>query len=223
MRAYSELQGKEANTPERAESAMSFTPDEIQAFNTILEQKLAQHRREMERVFELRMHAVKRDLDSRLQSVQQEISRALAQGFGEQNRKLRGMLGELVVSIDEGAIERGDAANTRNADEIETEIEWEDLKQIITQSLDERLQALSEIQNMVKTIEQLERILEAMQVSMTTNNSLLSNRLYHHQQLPLERAHPGQTPTTFQDTLPLKRIQREEGGKEGKGIIGERE
>jgi hypothetical protein len=29
-----------------------------------------------------------------------------------------------------------------------------------------------------------------MQVVMTTNHALLSNRLYHHQQLPLERAHP---------------------------------
>jgi hypothetical protein len=38
--------------------------------------------------------------------------------------------------------------------------------------------------------------MESMQVAMTANHALLSNRLYHHQQLPLERAHPnpsGQT------------------------------
>jgi hypothetical protein len=28
-----------------------------------------------------------------------------------------------------------------------------------------------------------------MQVVMTSNHALLSNRLYHHQQLPFERAH----------------------------------
>ena len=42
----------------------------------------------------------------------------------------------------------------------------------------------------LRGIEQLEHIVESMQVVMTTNHALLSNRLYHHQQLPLERAHP---------------------------------
>jgi DNA anti-recombination protein RmuC len=46
------------------------------------------------------------------------------------------------------------------------------------------------VQEMLAGIEHLERIMESMQVAMTANHALLSNRLYHHQQLPLERAHP---------------------------------
>jgi hypothetical protein len=46
------------------------------------------------------------------------------------------------------------------------------------------------IQEVLHGIEHLERIIESMQVAMTSNHALLSNRLYHHQQLPLERAHP---------------------------------
>src|SRR5207244_1914591 len=47
------------------------------------------------------------------------------------------------------------------------------------------------IEEVLHGIEHLERIIESMQVAMTANNALLSNRLFHHQQLPLERAHPG--------------------------------
>lgn len=49
---------------------------------------------------------------------------------------------------------------------------------------------LTNIQEVFQSIEQLERIIESMQVAMTANHALLSNRLFHHQQLPLERAHP---------------------------------
>jgi len=52
------------------------------------------------------------------------------------------------------------------------------------------------MQEVFQSIEQLERIIESMQVAMTANHALLSNRLYHHQQLPLERAHPGSRPPT---------------------------
>ena len=192
---------------------MSFTPDEIQAFNTILEQKLAQHRREMEHVFEQRIQLLKRDVEQRLNGMQQEMSRVLTQGFGEQNRKLRGMLGELVVSSELLPMEGGGTDETRevDADLVETEIDWEDLSEFIGQAVGEHLQGL---QDVFKGIEQLERIVESMQVAMTTNMSLLSNRLYHHQQLPLERAHPGRVTATSQEALPLKRIQLEEERKD---------
>ncbi|HLI89973.1 MAG TPA: hypothetical protein VKV37_14890 [Ktedonobacteraceae bacterium] len=49
---------------------------------------------------------------------------------------------------------------------------------------------LSTMQDAFASIEYLERVIESMQVAMSTNHALLSNRLYHHQQLPLERAHP---------------------------------
>ena len=50
---------------------------------------------------------------------------------------------------------------------------------------------MTSMQEVFQSIEQLERLIESMQVAMTSNHALLSNRLYHHQQLPLERAHPG--------------------------------
>src|SRR5579875_2558827 len=46
------------------------------------------------------------------------------------------------------------------------------------------------IPEVLTAVEHLERVIESMQVAMTANHALLSNRLYHHQQLPLERAHP---------------------------------
>jgi hypothetical protein len=49
---------------------------------------------------------------------------------------------------------------------------------------------LSTMQDAFASIEHLERVIESMQVVMSTNHALLSNRLYHHQQSPLERAHP---------------------------------
>jgi hypothetical protein len=55
---------------------------------------------------------------------------------------------------------------------------------------------LTNMHEVFQSIEQLERIIESMQVAMTTNHALLSNRLYHHQLLPLERAHPGATTQT---------------------------
>ncbi|HLX40215.1 MAG TPA: hypothetical protein VKR42_06760 [Ktedonobacteraceae bacterium] len=55
---------------------------------------------------------------------------------------------------------------------------------------------LTNMHEVFQSIEQLERIIESMQVAMTTNHALLSNRLYHHQLLPLERAHPGSSMPT---------------------------
>ena len=196
---------------------MSFTPDEIQSFNTIVEQKLAQHRREMERVIEQRLHTVKRDIEQRLMSIQQEMTRTLLQGFGEQNRKLRGMLGELIITADEEPVVMADD------EDVETEIDFEDLSEVIRQALDQRLHVLGDLQEVSKSIQQLERTVEAMQISMTTSSSLLSNRLFHHQQLPLERAHPGQTPAMLQDTLPLKRIQTKGSETTGEEFGNEQE
>ena len=130
---------------------MSFTPDEIQSFNTIVEQKLAQHRREMERVIEQRLHTVKRDIEQRLMSIQQEMTRTLLQGFGEQNRKLRGMLGELIITADEEPVVMADD------EDVETEIDFEDLSEVIRQALDQRLHVLGDLQEVSKSIQQLER------------------------------------------------------------------
>jgi hypothetical protein len=115
--------------------------------------------------------------------------------------------------------------------EVQTELSWDNLMDIIGGALDDRLSVLNDtiqrslksleqylsvrlhslrdeflrnkaqghqvlfeenptnIQEILHGIEHLEQIIESMQVVMTTNHALLSNRLYHHQQLPFERAH----------------------------------
>ncbi|HCI79730.1 MAG TPA: hypothetical protein DHW02_08575, partial [Ktedonobacter sp.] len=102
----------------------------------------------MERTFEQRLHSVKRDVDQRLMSIQQEITRTLLQSFGEQNRKLRGMLGELVLATDE------DIVDSVDDDEVETEIDFDDLSEVIRHVLDERLQVLGDLRDVFKNIEQ---------------------------------------------------------------------
>src|SRR5579864_7872243 len=258
---------------------MSFTEDELQAFNSILEQRLSVHRREMERVFDQRMNEYRRDLDQRLVTVQRDTLRTLSQKFSELENRLDTILRDKLntqqtritqtithdteqkqqqfeVSIDrmlaaqllgieqllsqqlseqilqDATITAGVPAQLE-AIEVQTELPWEDLMDVIGKILDERLSSLNEatqrslknmeqylsvrlhslrdefvrsqghgpqsyyngsattIQEVLHGIEHLERIIESMQVAMTANNALLSNRLFHHQQLPLERAHPG--------------------------------
>lgn len=258
---------------------MSFTEDELQSFNTILEQRLQAHRREMERVFDQRMNEYRRDLDQRLVTVQQDTLRTWSQKLSEfqgrldmvlseklntqqthiiqtishdvkeSQQQLEGSVDRMLAAqllgiehllsqeltlqlVDEESVRTGVAAPTQlQAIEVQTELPWEDLMEVIGKAFDERLSALNEatqrslknleqylsvrlhslrdefmrargqqttydgsitsIQEVLHSIEHLERIIESMQVAMTANHTLLSNRLYHHQQLPLERAHPG--------------------------------
>ncbi len=67
---------------------MSFTEDELQAFNSILEQRLSVHRREMERVFDQRMNEYRRDLDQRLVTVQRDTLHNLSQKISELENRL---------------------------------------------------------------------------------------------------------------------------------------
>ena len=134
---------------------------------------------------------------------------------------------------DDMTIPVGEAVPNLEAIEVQTDLSWEDLSDIIGKALDQRLSMLHEsTQSAIKNLEQdisarlyglreellngqaqaqvpsqpftenpltmqevlhgidhLERIIESMQVAMTSNHALLSNRLYYHQQLPLERAH----------------------------------
>lgn len=262
---------------------MAFTQDELQAFNTILEQKLAQHRHEVERSFDQRLHLLHRELEQHFIAAQQEALHALMQQFTGQQKRAREVITQSVeqaqvhvvqavgqeVSLRlqqhqqniEALIERTlaaqliaveqlltqhsiapsdeagsfstplyrDASPDFEAIEVQTELPWEDFVDVIGRALDERLSALdvslqsalkhiehhiltrlrelhSEIQtrqhsladsessitnmqDVFTSLERLEHIIESMQVAMTTNHALLSNRLYHHQQLPLERAH----------------------------------
>ena len=151
--------------------------------------------------------------------------------------------------------------------EVQTELSWEDLMEIIGRALDDRLsvlndtiqrslksleqylsvrlhslrdeflrnktqryQAFSEedptsIQEMLHGIEHLEQIIESMQVVMTSNHALLSNRLYHHQQLPLERTHAANDQTRPISTGVNKPLtiteERNTNGVEPEGIAGQ--
>jgi hypothetical protein len=264
---------------------MSFTEDELQSFNTILEQRLAAHQREMERVFDQRMIEYRHELDQRLVSVHVDSLRTLSQKLSDFQIRLETVLSEKLnaqqthiaqaMSNDvekrqqqiEGTMDRILAAQLLGIEqllnqytsrqvpgdptiptgvpaqleaiEVQTELPWEDLLDVIGKALDERLAMLNEaIQRSLKNLEQylslrlhnlrdeflrnqaqgqgqqalyngnattiqevfhgiehLERIIESMQVAMTSNHALLSNRLFHHQQLPLERAHPASDQT----------------------------
>lgn len=259
---------------------MSFTEDELQSFNTILEQRLTAQRKEMERIFDQRIIDSRRESEQRFFTMQQEILRNMALKLTEMQGRLDSMFSEKLqtlqtritqsVNLDaeqknqqvesniarlleaqlpgieqlvnkqlqqltlqslEDTVMTANGVHPLEAFEVQTELPWDDLSDMIGKALDERLSALSEalsrslqnleqylsvrihglrdefvrsqpqspalngnqtsVQEVLHGIEHLERVVESLQVAMTANHALLSNRLYHHQQLPLERAHPG--------------------------------
>ena len=259
---------------------MSFTEDELQSFNTILEQRLTAQRRELERAFDQRIMESRRESEQRFFTMQQEILRNVTLKLAEMQGRLDSVFSEKLqtqqtritqaISLDteqknqqiESSLARlleaqlpgieqllnkqlqqvslqslEDTVMTANGMhpletiEVQTELPWEDLSDMIGKALDERLSVLSDaiaqslqnleqylsvrihglrdevarsqpqstglngnhtsVQEVLHGIEHLERVVESLQVAMTANHALLSNRLYHHQQLPLERAHSG--------------------------------
>lgn len=263
---------------------MSFTADELQSFNDILEKRLAAHRREIERAFDQRVQALRREIEQRLIIAQREIITTLTQKLAEQQKGVQATMSQKLNTQQmtitqalsselkqrqqhqqpqlEGLVDRALAAqllafeellNQRlslqpldetalqigehppfEAIEVQTDLPWEDLIDIFGKALDERFSKLSEstraamrsleqylsaqlhtlqvqlheeilyarqpqnytgnlnsMQEVFQSIEQLERLIESTQVAMSANHALLSNRLFHHQQLPLERAHSG--------------------------------
>lgn len=256
---------------------MSFTEDELQSFNTILEQRLQAHQRDMERALDQRMNEYRRDLDQRLGTVHVDVQRGFSQKLSDFQVRLETTLSEklntrplqLIQALNrefeqiqqqfESNIDRMLAAQLLGIEqliihsssksdvedtvisadvpaqldsiEVQTELSWEDLIDIIGRALDDRLSELNDsiqkslknlehylsvrlhslrdeflrnktqglkgfseedptsVQEILHGIEHLEQIVESMQVVMTSNHALLSNRLYHHQQLPIERAH----------------------------------
>lgn len=282
---------------------MSFTKDELQSFNTILEQKLAQQRRELERSFDQRLQVFKREIEQRLVFTQQDLVRVLSQHLSDQYRKLKEalnqkndeqqarisptvisetelkqqledvvehaldtqlisfdqLIGERFAPVDESTVNVVEVPPNFAEMELHTEIPLDDLAEAVNKALDERFSALdtslklsvagieqylatrlqtlreelthddfnhehttqsiqvqpldgtiTNMQDVFTSFDRLERIIESMQVAMTSNHALLSNRMYHHQQLPLERAHPGSQDgmtqhanTTIKSSLPL--------------------
>jgi len=276
---------------------MSFTQDELQAFNTILDRKLSLHRRELERSFEQRIQVLQHTYEQRLKSIQQATMGHSPRYQPQQqdlstllNQKLEAHQTHIIKTIHhdieaqqqqhaqqlERLIENTLAtqflaleqllkqhASTQvveppilsvtditephakmEAIEIQTEISWDDFIGVVDKALAERFSSLhdsmqaimknmqaylaTQVSNMrddliheqaavphstltnvddvFRSIEQLERIIESMQVAMTANHALLSNRLYHHLQLPPERAH------THQQALPSSNNNHSDAG-----------
>jgi len=296
---------------------MSFTEDELQSFNNILEQRLSAQSREMERAFDQRVSTLRRDMEERLVATQQDILRTVSHKMAEQQNALNtslsqnlstqqthiiqafnrdveqrqqhiegtvdSMLAAQLLGIEQLLDQRlshpklddtgaliDEAIPELEAIEVQADLSWEDLSEVIGRALDQRLSVLHEstqsaIKNLaqdistrlygfreellsgqaqvpsqpddemppsmpevLRGIDHLERIIESMQVAMTSNHALLSNRLYHHQQLPLERAHPSNrthaTPSNgVTAPLPVLRERQENSGQtdmaeaEGKG------
>jgi len=190
---------------------MSFTQDELQAFNDILEEKLALQRREIECA-----------LDQRVQALRQEME----QHIGGVQRDIQLMRQQVVPSLVEAhATYVPEERTSRGEVEVQTDIGWEDLMELLGKAMDKRYASMFDFmhkamrqleQDMAKglnsiraevarmmvpggeidsdqsaamRLDQLERIVESMQVVMTANHALLSNRLHHHQHQPPEHAH----------------------------------
>jgi hypothetical protein len=220
---------------------MSFTQDELQAFNTILEQKLAEHRRELELSLDQRMNMLKQEFERYLAGAQQELLHNLPSMLPYQQNGLSavgGVYQEMQHAHVIEEVELGDASIA----EIQAEVSWEDLMDVIDKVVSDRLASLegsiqsmvrnaegslltqlhsvqeslvqsrlhstdmtttsgNDLQDVLTNVEQLEHIVEALQVVMTANHTLLSNRLYHHQHQPLERAHPIVQPLNEDDEV----------------------
>lgn len=254
---------------------MTFTQDELQAFNAILELRLTAQQREIEQAMEQRLFAIRDEMNRRITTFEQGVKRELAEQLRatlpllldpkledqqdvfarvvqqkiEANQQqqqqqlqatLENSLAAHLLGIEQIVGQRLSSSENEtslaliaeqqpdfNSIELHTEIPWDDLVSAVDKVLDERMSALynsllaafknterylleqlrgqrgaelahyspqndaiGNMRELFSSIEQLERIVESMQVAMTANHALLSNRLYHHLNLPSERAHP---------------------------------
>ncbi len=251
---------------------MSFTPDELQALNAILDQKMAELLSELEQFFDRKTQSIRQELAQQ----QQQLADSIEHSFATQLLAFEQLINQHlpVASKDNHdplqppqplrvPTEYTNQPQTSfEAIEVQTEIPWEDLIDLLNTALNERfitfntsLQARlqdaahavssqiqllrdefhkeqpiasssgmpggqrttnggqgrrdgqgqaavptslsvpteAEMQDILTSINQLESVVESMQVAMTANNTLISNRLYHHQHLPVERAHPSRS------------------------------
>jgi hypothetical protein len=290
---------------------MSFTEDELQSLNTILEQRLIAHRQAMECSLDQRMKEYRHELDRRLATTEADFQRDMTRKLSDFQIQLESILSEKlnvhqerIIQIVHNDVEQrqnqfddnidhmlatqllgieqlinqnssrnqfGEIANRSGipaqveAIEVQTDLPWEDLMDVIGKALDQRLSLFNDaiqrslknleqflsariynlrddfllhrtlrqekllfqgenptsIHEVIHGIEQLERIIESMQVAMTSNHALLSNRLFHHQQLPLERAHssgdhPKSIPKGMNNPLTIKEEQVTNGVEPGR-------
>lgn len=213
--------------------SMSFTQDELDALNAIFDQKAVGLLREFERFFDRRVQILQRELEQHQQRLEEGIEHSFA---------------ALLPVIEQLINQRFPASGSPTPSvytsqpqasfetiEVQTEIPWEELTEVLNKALNERFVAFNtflqarlqdierevssqirllreelrkggplasfagmsdtdaEMQDILKSIHQLEQIVESMQLAMAANSTLVSNRLYYHQRLPVEQAHPSRS------------------------------
>jgi hypothetical protein len=203
------------------------------------------------RTFE-QQHKLRDGIQQRLSEQQESIIHAFNQVDGQRQQQVeagveRALAAQLLAieqlinqrfassASDLPAVYTNQPQTNFDAIEVQTEIPWEDLIDLMNTALNERFatfnislqdrlqdvvqEVLSQIQHLqddlrkvqpassspdvhgtdremqdiLTSIDQLERIVDSMQVAMAANSTLIANRLYHHQRLPMERAHPSRS------------------------------
>jgi hypothetical protein len=210
--------------------SMAFTRDELQALNDIFDQKTLELQGDLEQFFDQRLQILRHEFEQHQQRMEESIERS----FVAQLLAFEQLINQrFPASSSPVPVVYTDQPQTSfEAIEVQTEIPWEDLIDLLNKALNERFitfntslqtqlqdleqevssqiqllredlrkeQSMSafsathatdiETEDIVTSINQLERIVESMQVAMAANSTLISNRLSHHQRLPMERAHP---------------------------------
>ena len=266
-------------------ASMSFTPDELQALHAILDQKTAELLSELEQSFDRKIQGIRQEFAQQ----QQQLADSIEHSFATQLLAFEQLLNQHCPATSKDSLSplqppqplrvpteyTNQPQTSFEAIEVQTEIPWEDLIDLLNTALNERfitfntslqtrlqdaayavssqIQLLrdelhreqpiasssgipsgqrtanggqgrrdrqghaavptslptslteAEMQDILASINQLESIVESMQVAMTANNTLISNRLHHHQHLPVERAHPSRSLSpTEHETLPAR-------------------
>jgi hypothetical protein len=128
---------------------MSFTADELEAFNSILEQRLTAHSREMERLFDQHIQLMRLEFEQRLTAAQQEIAAQLL--------TIEELLNQHISpqSQHEAALAFANKVQQFDTIEVQTDLPWDDLNDLFGKALDERFAVLNETtQAAMRTLEQ---------------------------------------------------------------------
>lgn len=132
---------------------MSFTPDELEAFNTILEQRLSVHSQELERIFDQRIHFIRSEFERHLTRSQQELTAQL--------RAIEELLNQHMSlhTPDETALEFASKMQQFDTIEVQTDLPWEELNDLFGKALDKRFAVLNETTQIA--MRKLEHVLSA--------------------------------------------------------------
>ncbi len=132
------IQHWQAQNKEGSNTLMSFTADELEAFNTILEQRLLAHSKELERIFDQRIQLMRREFEQRLTAAQQDIAAQLL--------AIEELLNQRTAqnSQDEVALDFANKIQEFDTIEVQTDLPWDDLNDLFGKALDERFAVLNE-------------------------------------------------------------------------------